>query len=448
MKKPVSILLAALTAATCAISLAGCGDSDYPVEIANYKIENEPENVVVLDPATADIMSYIGYDRKFAGRSNIVDQENLNAAPDVGTPSNPDVDEIAKLETDLVFSNDDLTQGSLEKLESKGIQVIKLQQVKSTAEVKTNYETVGKILGGNITGKKAGLDAYNKLIEELDKQKRDIEELSGSGALNTVCYLYLEDGQLMQMTSGSFGNILIGYTNCVNVAVNIDQNTVDPATLAGANPDYIFYDDEATFAAIESNSELKDIGAVKNKKCAQIPRKNLSRPGETAVETLKQMIDFIYKDNSAGITSAQPDTKPSASQPATQPASQKATQAATQATTQATTQAASQAETQPATTQPATQAETKAEEDLSGKYKIKLSGLSLEKEDESDDVQAMQQRLYDLGYVDDKENITGYYGDVTEQAIKDFQKKNGIKETGTADNATLTAMFKSSAKKA
>ena len=60
----------------------------------------------------------------------------------------------------------------------------------------------------------------------------------------------------------------------------------------------------------------------------------------------------------------------------------------------------------------------------------------------------MQQRLFDLGYVSDKENITGYYGEISKKAVTEFQKKNGIKETGTADNATLVKLFSSDAKKA
>ena len=59
----------------------------------------------------------------------------------------------------------------------------------------------------------------------------------------------------------------------------------------------------------------------------------------------------------------------------------------------------------------------------------------------------MQQRLYDLGYVDDEENITGYYGDISKEAVENFQTKNGIKATGEADNATLVKMFDSNAVK-
>ena len=60
----------------------------------------------------------------------------------------------------------------------------------------------------------------------------------------------------------------------------------------------------------------------------------------------------------------------------------------------------------------------------------------------------MQKRLYDLGYIDDAENVTGYYGEVSEKAVKDFQQANGISATGTADNATLVKLFEKTAKKA
>ena len=72
----------------------------------------------------------------------------------------------------------------------------------------------------------------------------------------------------------------------------------------------------------------------------------------------------------------------------------------------------------------------------------------MQRQDDDDDVKAMQQRLFDLGYVSDKENITGYYGEISKAAVTAFQKKNGIKETGTADNATLVKLFSSDAKKA
>lgn len=431
MKKVITLLLAGAIMLSAAVLFGGCDSKEYPVTIANYTIDAQPENVVVLDAATADIISYMGYDRKLAGRSDSVNQEKLSAAPSVGSASNPDVNSILQTGAEIVFAGEELTGGTKNKLEDAGIKVIKMQQANSSSDVETNYITLGKILGGNESGKKEGMDAYAKLVDEMEKLKKSIEGFSGSGALDTICYLYYEDNGLKMMTSGTYGNILMGYTNCVNVAVNIEQTEADVKILQVANPKFIFYSDDAALNAINSDKVLSKLEAVKGGKLLQIPIENMRRPGFTAIDTLTLMINFIYN----GQITATPD----GAEP-----SQAATESVT--TKPSTTEPATQAASEPQeTTVPAT---TPAAESVASKYKIKLKDLSLKKEDENDNVKAMQKRLFDLGYIDDNENVTGYYGNITEQAVKDFQKKNGIKVSGIANNATLKAMFLSDAKKA
>lgn len=60
--------------------------------------------------------------------------------------------------------------------------------------------------------------------------------------------------------------------------------------------------------------------------------------------------------------------------------------------------------------------------------------------DYSDDVTAIQKQLIKLNYLE-KGNVTGYFGEDTEQAIKDFQDYNEITVTGSVDNATKKALF-------
>ena len=428
MKKLVSILLAAAMAVSASAVLAGCSDENYPVQIANYTIEKEPKNVVVLDAATADIVAYMDYERKLVGRSSSVIQDELKAVENIGSESTPDTNLISNLKTDLVFANENLNANTMDTLNDKDVKVIKLQSVQTTSSLKTNYETIGKILGGNKTGYDWGKAYYDKFIGNLEKQKREVEGLSGTGALKTLCYLYINGNKLEILNSG-FGNILMGYTNCVNISTEKTAGEDTAAVVANANPNYIFYDSEATLKAIKDNPSLSKINAVKNNKLLQIPLAEMSLPGITAVKTLTSMNNFIYgskrstPDESTPKTTANP--KGNSSQP--------------------TTESATQATTAPATTS----ASEPAEEDLSSKYKIKLDDLSLQLDDENDIVKAMQIRLADLGYVKNNEDyVTGYYGENTEKAIKAFQKNNGIKETGKADNATLKAMFKSTAKKA
>lgn len=424
MKKLVSVLLAAAVALSSALMMTGCEEQEYPVSIANYTIEKEPENVVVLDPITADIMAYMDFERKFAGRSKEVTQPELKAAPVVGTEENPDIDQIVKLKTDLVFCNDKIAEDAQKKLESKGIQVIKLQKPETTAEVKTNYETIGKALAGTKKGSAAGKDAYNKLVQDLDKQKREIENLNSTGALYTVCYLYIDGQKLNKLSSGSFGNILMGYTNCVNIfSVGTNSTSVSPSNdtakvVASANPNFIIYDKKETLDQLKSSKTLSKLNAVKSERTLEISLTDMSLPGITAEKTLKKMIDFIYPGHGAT-----PD----------------------EATKTAAVSAKNEKTTKPQeTTAP-------KGEDVSAQYKISLTDLTLTVNSEGESVSAVQQRLVDLGYLTQSEedsNVTGYYGEATVNAVKAFQKKNGIKETGDADAATLKALFLSNAKKA
>ena len=246
--------------------------------------------------------------------------------------------------------------------------------------------------------------------------------------------------------------MLLEYTNCVNVAGQIDDDSVDVQVLKTAQPKYIFYSDANALKAIKTDSVMSKLPAIKAGNVLQITDSEMKRQGGTAVQTVKRMVDFVYKGKAS--TPEQPVTsanqKATEAQQATKAENQQATHPATKA---AATQQATQPTTKAAANQQATQPTTTAQNaaantSVAAQYKINLTGLSLKKEQKNGNVKIMQKRLYDLGYIDDAENVTGYYGEVSEKAVKDFQQANGISATGTADNATLVKLFEKTAKKA
>ncbi len=432
MKKLIAGIICAVLVLGTALSLSGCGDKNYPVKIANLTIDKEPKSIVVLDPNSADIISYMGYDVKIVGRSREVDQKYLDVAPVMGSAVSPSVQDIIDSGATVVFANEGLNDDFEQSLEKEGIAVIKMSVAETPKQLETNYHTIGKILGGNDDGDAKAASSYDKLISAMEQRKSEASAKNAT-ALDTVCYLYYEQGGLRLMTSGTYGDMLLGYTGSVNVAVNIDENKVDVNTLKVANPKYIFYADDSTLKAVQADPVLSKLAAVTGGKTMQITKDEMSRQGLTALETLEKMIGFIHPE----LAKAQKASEPT-QQTETKPAE---TQAATQAATEAATQAAAQTAATQAATQPA------AATSVADKYKIDLKDLSLKEEDDNDDVKAMQQRLFDLGYVSDKENITGYFGEISKKAVSAFQKASGIKETGEADNATLVKLFASDAKK-
>ena len=419
MKKVISVLLTATLAFSATMALSGCdSEKEYPVEVANIEIKNEPENIVVLCPETADIISYLGYDVKMVGRSDEVDQEFLSVVPSVGTSQVPNVEKIKESETDIVFADVDIDSTVVDALEDEGIMVISMASPKNVEEIETAYVTLGKILGGQFAGAQKGASSYENFISDMEMITDGID----TGTVpKTVCYLYLDGDTLRTLNSGTCGDLLLGYTGAINTAVNITESKVDPRILKVANPEAIFYADDATLKYIKNDPDLSALSAVKSKRLYMITPTEMERMGTSAILTVEKMVSYIYPE------SAKPTT-PSAT-------------TATTATT------ATQKETTATTTTTATTAAT-TPVSVASTYGIELNGISLKLEDENQNVEILQQRLYDLGYVTDSENITGYYGEITQKAVKAFQKANSIKQTGVADSATIEALFMSNAKKA
>jgi iron complex transport system substrate-binding protein len=404
MKKIVSLTLTAAFAGSIMLTFAGCGDSNYPVQVANVIIEEEPKNIVVLDPYAADIISFMGYDVKMIGRSDEVNQEWLSIVPSIGTAANPDVDAITEGNADVVFAAEELSDEAKQSLTDKGVTVITMAKADTQTQLETNYASIGKILGGSEIGAAEAEKSFNNLIDKMEAVKAKVDTAKNSDVLSTVCYLYMDGSQLKMMTNGTYGDMLLGYTDSVNIAMNISENDVDVTTLKRANPNYMFFDSQETYDLVAADATLGTLDAIKGKKVLIVTEDEFSRQGQTALNTLDKMVSFMYPQ----LAAATEDTQ------ATAPS----------------------------------ESATAAEQSVAADYKIDLKDLEFEYDDEDDNIKIMQQRLYDLGYVDDKENITGYFGEVSENAVKEFQKNNGIKETGKADNATLVKMFMSDAVKA
>lgn len=422
MKKVISVILAAAMALSAAFALSGCGSSNFPVEVANIKIETEPVSIAVLDDCTADIISYIGYETRIVGRSDEVDQKGLSVAPSFGEADSPDVEAIKKSGATLVFARDSIRTDVMEELEKAGVQVIRMSTAETPKQLEVNYTTIGKVLGGSSLGYGRGADGYNRLLENLEDIGKEPKD--NAKTLDTVCYLYYDNDRLKLMTSGTYGDMLLGYTGAVNVAVNIDENRVDVNTLKIANPNYIFYADKATLDAIKSDSVLSKLKAVKDNKTLKISTKEMTRQGNTALETLQKMVDFIY-----GTDKDSKSTKETTSKDKDKDKNKSETEAA-----QDSTAAADSSE---------------SGESVAADYNVTIDDKTeLKKSEQNDTIKAMQQRLFDLGYIDDPENVTGYYGDMTEQAVKAFQEKASLEASGTADNKTVKAIFAKDAPKA
>lgn len=60
---------------------------------------------------------------------------------------------------------------------------------------------------------------------------------------------------------------------------------------------------------------------------------------------------------------------------------------------------------------------------------------------EGDDIERIQQRLYELGYLATSDMITGSFGDATEAAVLKLQELNGLTQDGKAGQQTINLLY-------
>jgi len=70
---------------------------------------------------------------------------------------------------------------------------------------------------------------------------------------------------------------------------------------------------------------------------------------------------------------------------------------------------------------------------------------TLKKGSKGDDVIALKERLQELGYFKKNADLSASYNDTCVQRVKQFQKRNGLKQTGIADQETLSLLYSEAA---
>lgn len=305
MKRTISICLILAVLLSCACLLTGCTeeqDTEYPVTVNGVVIDSEPKSVVVLDSAIADLISYIGYDRKLVGRSMNCDQEFLSFALSVGSADSPAVDTILSLNADLVILDQTTNESVRSELNANGVKTIVFDHATDLNTLRSLYRTVGAVLGGNITGARKGSNAYDELSGVMDRNK------SAADIAKTAVYLYLDDdGQLCTFVKDSFEQKLFSFNGTINVLVNQAEPAVVSTELRLGSPSCIFYDSDAAINYLLKDEKLRNLPALRENNICRISLKSFYRLGTSYHQALYQMAAFLNGEKEATLDEATPD---------------------------------------------------------------------------------------------------------------------------------------------
>lgn len=367
-------------------SLTDTSGSEYPVYVGHTTINEQPKNIVVLSDNVADILIACEYKDKIIGKSDMCDQKILDDVQSVGDKDMPSVADIIALNADLVIADENLSGAIYKQLKDKGIEVLKFVSANSDDELVALYANICSVVAGKINGKEQGTSTGLQVVKAVNNYASTLPKVEEKP---TACYFFNLSNKIL--TEDMYQSQIITDAGAINVANNDNTNVVTVSSVINANPDYIFCD-KGLKKEIKANGLFKNLKAVKTNNIYEFDDKLINRQGNSLKVDVKKFSEKMY---------------PTLGQ-----------------------------------TQPIASA------DVASEYKIEITdGMAYKQGDSSDEVRAIQVRLKDLGYWI-SEDITGYYGELTEVAINQFKQANSLdtEETGI-DEQGLKVLFSSSAVK-
>ncbi len=398
------LALLACVALACGM-LSACSDvrdmvsgvaagGEFPVEVAGVTISSRPQKVVVLSPSLADVVLALGYETQLAAGAQECTQESLR---DLQKISAQDLQAVLDVGPDLVLLDPD-SASVAEGLQEQGVTVLQIAPATDREDFERLYSQVSSALAGGGPGYEEGIRVAQDIFLTLDT----INRIVPSDRVTTVCYLY--DLESSAVTGDMFGSTIMTYSGVTNVFKSQDGGTYDFETLRISNPNAIFCP-PGLAEQVKGDSRFSEFQAVRDNKVIEMDPSLMAWQGRTVIEAAYEISAAVF-----------PELLEENSMQVTDPADE---------IDSAVDSALASEEPEP------------SEEDDAG-YE------PLEQGDQGEAVLKMQERLDELGYLDTE--YDGHYGEYTAQCIAEFQKANGLEETGAADAATQRKLFSRTAK--
>lgn len=255
------------------------------------KGENKKYNrIVVLDPATVEMIYMLGAEDKIVGvanleRSKVWPEEKVAKLESVGTFIKPSLERIITLKPDLVITSaltdDNLNNGlKSNNIESKRI------QANSIEEIFTNFLEVAKMLGKE--------NEANKIIAE---KKAKLEEIKKIATGNKKGLFVMSASPLMVFGNDNLPNDIMKLLNIKNIAENQKGRNpiVTPEFIIKENPDMIITLLPNPSQIVATNPQLKNVNAIKNSKFIVVNSSQILRGSPRTIDQIEEIAKAVTK---------------------------------------------------------------------------------------------------------------------------------------------------------
>ena len=255
------------------------------------KDENKEYNrIVVLDPATVEMIYMLGAEDKIVGvanleRSKVWPEEKVAKLESVGTFMKPSLERIITLKPDLVITSaltdDNLNNG----LKSNNIEAKRIQ-ANSIEEIFTNFLEVAKMLGKE--------NEANKIIAE---KRAKLEEIKKMATGNKKGLFVMSASPLMVFGNDNLPNDIMKLLNIKNIAENQKGRNpiVTPEFIIKENPDIIITLLPNPTQIVATNPQLKNVNAIKNSKFIVVNSSQILRGSPRTIDQIEEIAKAVAK---------------------------------------------------------------------------------------------------------------------------------------------------------
>ena len=255
------------------------------------KGENKKYNrIVVLDPATVEMIYMLGAEDKIVGianleRSKVWPEEKVAKLESVGTFMKPSLEKIIALKPDLVImsalTGEELNNG----LKSNNIEAKRIQ-ANSIEEIFTNFMEVAKMLGKE--------NEANKIIAE---KKAKLEEIKKMATGNKKGLFVMSASPLMVFGNDNLPNDIMKLLNIKNIAENQKGRNpiVTPEFIIKENPDIIITLLPNPSQIVATNPQLKNVNAIKNSKFIVVNSSQILRGSPRTIDQIEEIAKAVTK---------------------------------------------------------------------------------------------------------------------------------------------------------
>lgn len=291
-------LLLVLSLTACAerqkdASAESANTDGFPVELRPegapaITLEERPERIVSLSPATTETLYAVG-----AG-DQVVAVDEMSTVPEEAPRTqmsglNPDPEQLASYDPDLVIVDSD-TDGKLtEALDKAGIQTLVLPAPQTLESMYAQFELIGEATGHA----EEGADLARRTREEIDKLVADVGD-AGEG----LDYYHELDPSYYTVTSATFiGQVydLFGLTNIADQAPDTAGGypQLSAEFVVEQDPDLIFVSYPGGVEDVRGRPAFDSVTAVREQNVVEVDADTSSRWGPRVADFAEDVAEAI-----------------------------------------------------------------------------------------------------------------------------------------------------------